>query len=284
MFRAQGFELLPLRSRTLPPADHTNCVIAGRQAALIIDPGSPFKSEQRRLLKTVRELPGLMGVMLTHHHGDHTGGAAALCGDLGLPLFAHPETLDRLERPLARLDLRPIEDGQRVQVDPGLTLEMLFTPGHAPGHICPWDPGQRVLVSGDMVLGAGTTLIDPNHGDMALYLASLTRLRALEPRVILPAHGPVIDKADLKLKRLITHRKWREWKVMLALEPTPVPLAQITAEAYEDLPSPLLWPLALRSTEAHLIKLEQEGQAVRTDAGRWQQAGKQRRRCARRGP
>ena len=56
MFRATNFQLLPLRSRTLPPADHTNCVIVGGARALIIDPGSPYRSEQRRLLRRARAL------------------------------------------------------------------------------------------------------------------------------------------------------------------------------------------------------------------------------------
>jgi len=285
MYRATNFQFHRLRSRTLPPANHTNCVIAGATRALIIDPGSPFSSEQRKLLERARSLPGVAGVLLTHHHHDHTGGAAALCQALDVPLFAHPETLTRLDGPLQRLDLRPVSAEEQVEVAPGLTLELVHTPGHAPGHLCPWDPSQRVLVSGDMVLGAGTTLIDPAEGDMTQYMASLERLRALKPRVILPAHGPVIDQADLHLKRLITHRRWREWKVLIALEPRPRTTGDIAAEAYEgDLDSPLLLPLCLKSTEAHLLKLEQDGQAVRDGQSAWVQAGGQRRQRPRRGP
>ena len=284
MFRAEHFELFPLRSRTLPPAGHTNCIFAGHQATLIIDPGSCFPAEQKRLLERARALPRVTGVLLTHHHGDHTGGAATLCTDLRVPLLAHPETLSRLEAMPAGVQLRPVDGGTRLELDPGLTLELLHTPGHAGGHLCPWDPAQKVLVSGDMVLGAGTTLIEPEQGDMALYLESLERLAALEPRVILPGHGPVIDQGARAIKRLITHRRWREWKVMLALEPRPRTVQHLTAEAYEDLPSPLLLPLALRSTEAHLIKLERQGQALRLEGDLWIQATEKRRSCARRGP
>ncbi len=289
MFRADGFQLLSLLSMTLPPASRTNCIIAGHDEAYIVDPGSPFRAEQERLLERLYELrgngAGITGVLLTHHHGDHTGGALPLCARLKIPLFAHPETLNRLDSPSSGLDTRSLQEGQQLAINPGLSLEVLHTPGHAPGHLCFWEAGQRVLICGDMVLGSGgTSVIDPGEGDMSLYLASLERLGDLAPRVILPGHGPVIDDGKQAIKRLITHRKWREWKLLMALEPHPRALMDLTREAYVDLPSPLALPLAARSALAHLIKLEKEGKARRAGGHRWVQVGEPRRGSARSGP
>ncbi len=289
MFRAEAYELIPLRTETLPPSTHTNCVVAGRTNALVIDPGSPFRPEQRRLTRRLDRLLAaggtLQGVFLTHHHHDHAGGVVPMCRHYGLPLLAHPETLDRIAPLPADVQARPLPLDARLTVDDAVTLEPLHTRGHARGHLCLWDARQRVLVSGDMVLGGGrTTIIAPPEGDMALYMETLQQLMTLNPRVILPGHGPVVDDGEHALRKLFTHRRWREWKVLMALEPHPRALMDLTLEAYEDLPSPLSLPLAARSTLAHLLKLEREGQAHRDSDERWQQVTEKRMSCARRGP
>ncbi|MBW2533703.1 MAG: MBL fold metallo-hydrolase [Deltaproteobacteria bacterium] len=259
----RGFSRIPLRTPTLPPAQHTNCYIVGHEEALVVDPGSPFPGAIARLLRILWRLRGRGGrvaaVLVTHHHADHHGGATAIARALDAPVAAHRETLLRLR--LCGVQRIEVEEGHRFEADPGLELTCLHCPGHAPGHLCLSEPGRRVLIVGDMVPGVGTTLVAPPDGDMSAYLASLERLAALQPRLLLPAHGPPLDQGADAILRLVTHRLWREQRIIDALTRGPLDLWAVTREAYADLP-PWLLGLATRSTRAHLDKLHREGRVA----------------------
>ncbi|MBX3159352.1 MAG: MBL fold metallo-hydrolase [Deltaproteobacteria bacterium] len=259
---APGVRVLALRTPTLPPAAHTNVYLVGPDGGpvAVVDPGSPYPDQQAALDAVLGEIGGLALVLLTHHHGDHTGGAAALAARWGVPIAAHPATARRLT---GRVEVtRLVEDGDVVH---GATA--VFTPGHADGHLC-FEVG-AATIAGDMVAGLGTILIDPSEGDMALYLASLERLLARPPAVLLPAHGPAIPDGPAKLREYLAHRRMREDRVAAAL-PAPgagATIDDLVARAYSDTPR-ALWPLAERSLRAHLDKLVREGRA-REVAGRW---------------
>jgi len=266
---ALGVRALALRTPTLPPATHTACYLVGPSEGAgelyAVDPASPYPDQLAaldRVLETEADAGRrLVAVLLTHHHGDHVGAAAHLAARYGVPVCAHAETAARLAGRVA-VD-RAIGDGD--QVGP---LVSVFTPGHAPGHLCFHHPESGALIAGDMVAGLGTILIDPSEGDMSAYLASLERMRALAPSSLLPAHGPVIADADGKLRAYIAHRLMREGKVADALAATPgARPADLVPRAYDDTPRPL-WGLAERSLVAHLVKLEADGRA-RRDGERW---------------
>ena len=265
------FSVVPLRTPTLPPATHTNCVLVGGIDALVVDPGSAFPKELALLHRRVEELlahgGSLAGVLLTHHHKDHVGGAAELARRYDLPVLAHPETLNRLPD-LSGLPKTPVHHGRTVASEGDHRAVALLTPGHAPGHLCLWDERDRTLVAGDVVAGEGTIVIDPPEGDMAQYLATLARLRDLNPRTLIPAHGDPIPEGKQALGMLMDHRMQREQKVLSALDHAPRDVAELVPAAYDDT-SPLAWPLAARSALAHLLKLEAEGRARRTADDRW---------------
>jgi glyoxylase-like metal-dependent hydrolase (beta-lactamase superfamily II) len=224
----------------------------------VIDPGSPYP-EQQALLDRVLAVVPPAAVLLTHHHGDHVGGASALAERWSVPIAAHAATARRLAGRVAVT--QTVEDGETVY---GATA--IFTPGHAEGHLC-YAVGDAT-VAGDMVAGLGTILIDPSEGDMAVYLASLERLLARPQMTLLPAHGPAIPDGHGKLREYLSHRKLRESKVAAALRDEPRSLAELVAEAYSDTPR-MLWGLAERSLLAHLVKLERERSAVDVGDGRW---------------
>jgi len=257
---APGIRVLALRTPTLPPAAHTNVYLVGPQAGpvAVIDPGSPYPEQQAILDRVLEDLPPA-AVLLTHHHGDHVGGAAALAERWSVPVAAHAATARRLAGRVAVT--QTIEDGDTVY---GATA--IFTPGHAEGHLCYAVGG--ATIAGDMVAGIGTILIDPSEGDMAVYLASLERLLARPQMTLLPAHGPAIVDGHGKLREYLSHRKLREAKVAAALGDQPRPLAELVAEAYSDTPR-VLWGLAERSLLAHLVKLAREQRAVDVGDGRW---------------
>ena len=257
---APGIRVLALRTPTLPPATRTNVYLVGPTAGpvAVVDPGSPYPEEQAALDRVLAELPPA-AVLLTHHHGDHIGGATALAERWSVPIVSHPLTAARLDGVVAVTELA--EDGDVIC---GATA--IFTPGHAPGHLC-FGVGDAVI-AGDMVAGVGTILIEPGDGDMAVYFASLERLRARPPHALLPAHGPAIPDGHAKLSEYLAHRKLREARVIAALRDEPRSLAELVAEAYGDTPR-ALWPLAERSLLAHLIKLVREQRARDAGAGRW---------------
>jgi len=267
---APSIRVLALRTPTLPPATRTNVYLVGpeRGPQAVVDPGSPYPEEQAALddaLASDREAGRPIElILLTHHHGDHVGGAVALAKRWGVPIAAHAATARRLaDRVPVTRELSPDEV---VEVG-DVAARCVFTPGHAEGHLC-FEVGGASL-AGDMVAGIGTILIDPSEGDMGLYLASLRVLLARPATRLLPAHGPAIDDGPGKLREYLSHRQMREDRAIAALAAhAGATIDELVPEVYADTPR-MLWPLAARSLRAHLDKLVREGRAREHDAGRW---------------
>jgi glyoxylase-like metal-dependent hydrolase (beta-lactamase superfamily II) len=242
---------------------------------MLVEPATPYEGEQRAWIEWARGLTSQgrrpVAIVATHHHIDHVGGIDVLARELDLPIWAHDATAARIGAPVGRrladgdvIDLAgPIEERWRV----------LFTPGHAPGHVCLYEERSGALVVGDMVASVGTILIapGPGEGDMAVYLEQLDRLARFGAKVALPAHGEPIDDPSALFRRYIAHRAMREAKVAAALAKrgsagaTP---EELVPEAYDDTPLGV-WPIAALSLEAHLEKLEREGKALRREGRRW---------------
>jgi len=264
----RGLLLVPLRTPTLPPATHTNCLLLGDDELWVVDPGSPWPEEQAILRETLDRLAAegrkAVGVLLTHHHLDHTGGAQVL----GLPIAATRETAERLDFAVDRI----VGDGASFEVGPR-GWRALHLPGHTRGHLCLREEGSGAIVAGDLVAGVGTVIVDPPEGDMQDYLASLDRLLDAKPGCIYPAHGPVVPAGVAKLQEYRAHRLEREQRVIAALGAAqgPATASELVPAAYTDV-KPEMYPFAERSLLAHLYKLVREGRAVESD-GRFRLAG-----------
>jgi len=264
---APGVLVVPLRTPTLPPATHTNCILVGDAELALVEPATPYDDERDRLLAIIEELAQsgrrVVALLLTHHHGDHVGAAAEMRARLGVPLCAHVETARRVAS-IVKVD-RELQDGEEA-----FGLRAVFTPGHAPGHLCYLEPRTRTLLAGDMVAGEGTILIAPqDDGDMAQYLDSLARMAALDAHVLVPAHGPPSASPRALCEHYIRHRLMREDKVVAALRSAggAARPAEILPIVYDDTPL-AAWPLAAISLTAHLEKLAREGRA-RAEGNHW---------------
>ncbi len=264
-FQAQaGVHVVPLRTPTLPPATHTNCVVVGdAERVVVIDPASPFADEQQELIAWLTAHGATVeAVWLTHHHADHVLAAHAVRDAFDAPIHAHPATIERL-RGLVEVTGELFE-GDFLEFD-GLTLEALHTPGHARGHLAFRDRGSRLVVAGDLVAGQGTIVIDPPEGDMADYLLTLARLIQEGVGAIVPAHGPVIEDGEARLFEYIAHRQQREEQVADVLRSRGEGKAiDLVPVLYPEVPA-MFWPLAARQVLAHLLKLEAEGDVHRPD-------------------
>src|SRR5215471_18981588 len=140
----------------------------------------------------------LARVLVTHHHADHSSGIDALRARWPkLDAGKYAQAGERGWRPLADHD--HVRAGDR-------DLLVVHTPGHAPDHICLWDPADRAVYSGDM-LAIGTTVMIPagRGGNLRQYLASLERMAKLDPRVAYPGHGPVIDRPVDLIREYVAH-------------------------------------------------------------------------------
>ena len=251
---APGLAVVPLRSPTLPPATHTNCWVLGEDEVIVVDPASPWPQSQQALIDALGPRR-VRAVLLTHHHVDHVSGAAALVQATGAPLWAHAETAARLDLPVDRL----LVDGDRLLLGDSFWIA-LHTPGHAPGHLCLLRADDGEVIAGDMVAGQGTILLDPEDGDLEQYLASLTRLLALEPARLLPAHGPPLVPAQTALLDLLAHRHQRTAQIrdgLVAGPRSPLALAQAI---YPQL-DPAWQAVAARQVLTHLRWLRELGQA-----------------------
>ncbi|WP_027882923.1 MBL fold metallo-hydrolase [Meiothermus rufus] len=187
-----------------PLQENTYLLLGPAGRGVVVDPGD----EAERILAEARRV-GLKpeAILLTHAHFDHVGAVASLVEALGLPVYLHPAELP-LYRSAAQSAARwglsipnPPEpvvfltEGQRL--DFGLGLEVLFLPGHAPGHVGFYCPGH--LFSGDVLFRGGIGRYDLPGSDPKALWASLQKLVQLPPQtMVYPGHGPITTLAQEK--------------------------------------------------------------------------------------
>lgn len=266
-----GVRMLPVKTPTLPPATHTNCYILGDKELVIVDPGTPYANDQTILLHYIDGLVSrgakVREIWLTHAHPDHTGCAALASAHFSVPIAAHADCAEALRQDGDCKVDKIIEDKAHIDLAGDYHWQALHTPGHAPGHLCFYENKRRHLLSGDNVLGFGSSIVAPRpHGSMADYMKSLHRLLALDLGILLPGHGPPVATAVATLKRYIAHRRAREDKIIAAIGPKPISAEQLLAQAYDDI-KPQLRAMAQVSLAAHTEKLIEEKQILAIDGG-----------------
>ncbi|MDO8431433.1 MAG: MBL fold metallo-hydrolase [Candidatus Binatus sp.] len=245
----------------------TNTYIVGTSSRpLLLDTGQGVAVYIDLLEAAMKELAHsseLDRIVLTHAHVDHLGGVKQVTERFG--------SMEVLKMPWEGHDapagaITPIGHDAIVETD-GVTLRAVHTPGHAPDHLCYYLEEERALFTGDVVLGAGTTVIPDDTGDLADYMDSLRRLLELDLETIYPAHGPVIRKPRQKIREYIAHRELRERQVLEALKDGPLEPMAIVKKIYTDVPE-YLHQAAASSVRSHLGKLKRDGRVVEHEK-RW---------------
>ena len=204
-------------------------------------------------------------VLVTHGHRDHASGAPALTAQHPAASFAkHPWPEEDARYAVA---WRTIADGDRVSAG-GEPLVVLHTPGHSPDHLAFWHEPSRTLFTGDLVMVGSSVMIHSSRGgNLGQYLASLERLLAINPRRLLPAHGPSVDDPRTLLTGYVEHRRSRERQVVAALRAGHSDVLAIAESIYDGL-DPALLPAARENVRAHLEKLKSDGVA-KDEEDRW---------------
>lgn len=254
----EGLRLLVARNPGPLTLGGTCTYFVGKKRVAVLDPGPDHAGRAERLAGVAAALElEVAAVCLTHAHADHAGCAAEASARLGSPLVAGRETLRRLGVPG-----RPVEDGDELSLDGGASrLRALATPGHSGDHHAwLWLPA-RVLFTGDLVLGTGSSLVAHPDGSVEAYLASLVRLASLRPRRILPGHGPPVEDPVARLEAYRSHRLDREEQVLEAIRAGAEDPEAIRDRVYGELPETLARAARL-SILAHLRHLTQSGHSV----------------------
>ena len=170
--------------------------------------------------------------LLTHHHQDHAEAAEHFAAQTAAPVRAIGTGHDDLA------------DGETVRVG-GLEVTVVTTPGHTGDSVSFLLPAESALLTGDTVLGRGTTVVAWPDGELAAYLASLERIEGLaasgEAARILPGHGPLVPDASATVRFYLDHRAERLDEVRAALAAGDTEPRQVVERVYADVPREV-WP------------------------------------------
>lgn len=219
----------------------------GAGEAMVIDPGPLDEAHLDRVCRIVADRGARVSeTILTHGHLDHSEAGPRFAELTGSRVRAVGPGHDDLA------------DGSVVSAG-GLHLRVVATPGHTSDSVSFALEADHALLTGDMILGRGTTVVAHPDGELAAYLDSLERIRALtgggEVTTILPGHGPVVPDASAMVEFYRLHRAERLEQVRGALADGAAreddPVEGVLQRVYAEVPE-AVWPAARLSIRAQL--------------------------------
>lgn len=251
-----------------PASAHATCVLAPNpspwtldgtntwllsgpgETALVVDPG-PDDAGHREAIARAADDRGVRigGVLLTHGHVDHSEGARILAEEWHVGVRA----LD----PRHVLGDEGLVAGDVVSAGDWV-VEIIGTPGHSSDSVCFLLPHDGSLLTGDTILGRGTSLVAWPDGRLGDYLESLQRLRdaAGDVERLLPGHGPVLVDPVGVIENYLDHRWARLSEVSAVVSTGLIEPAEIVRIVYADVPQEV-WPAAELTVRAQLQYLSE---------------------------
>lgn len=218
----------------------------GGTDAIVIDPGEDEAGHQERVVEHVTALGArVTRIVLTHGHHDHSEGAPRLARLTGARVQA------------AGRGHEDLSDGDVLR-EGDLEVRVVATPGHTSDSVSFALPSDNALLTGDTVLGRGTTVVAHPDGELEAYLDSLERIRELtgggEVASILPGHGPTVPDAAAMVDFYRVHRRERLDQVRSAMAEGAVDADDVVARVYADVDRSV-WPAAKMSVLAQMAYL-----------------------------
>ena len=239
-------------------------LVRGKNRSVFIDTahGKPEEIQAHISVWESEGNPEMAGIILTHRHSDHIGGAQALSEQITAPVISTSVEKIAIEKEsTATVGITP-QDGEQLDLGE-TTLEFIHTPGHTMGSLCIYLKEDKVLFTGDNILGLGTTVISPDEGDMTSYIKSLHKMLNYDIEKICPGHGPEIDAPIEKIHELIDHRHQRELQMLDLIGSGKTSMDDIFNAIYRDI-HPGLHNTARRQIQAHINKLVEEKKIEQT--------------------
>ena len=233
----------------------------------LVDTGEHSRRWTKTILDYYEQLgkPKITSILITHGHGDHTGGIERLQEIMQCPVMCHPKLVKGLkpfvddEEMIVKLKANEV-----LRTGGNVSLRAIFTPGHSDDHVCYYLAREKILFTGDIILGNSPSTVS----DLADYMKSLEKLSRLRVDTIGPAHGQVVSQqlnqkkvkrvGNMRIQWYMDHRQLRENQILGALAKGIGDVDKIVSEIYpKNLKKALRRPAA-SNVRTHLEKLTKE--------------------------
>jgi len=233
----------------------------------VIDPGPNDDQHIQNIIGAAGDR-GISHILITHTHNDHCGGARLLQEKIGeVPIYGygpHPISHPVDDAPAldegADYNFRPdmmIKDREIIKGE-GWEIEAVWTPGHISNHLCFGLNQEKILFTGDHIMGWATTVIIPPDGAMNDYFASLDKILTRDDMLYFPTHGAPIKNPQRFARAVRAHRHMRDGQVLYQLSEGVETIAQMVSILYAHVDKRLHMAAGL-NVLAHLIGLCEKG-------------------------
>ncbi|NQW23767.1 MAG: MBL fold metallo-hydrolase [SAR202 cluster bacterium] len=247
-----------------PGGTHIYFVGDPQEEMVMVDSGEPYRAWTNQIMAYHAELgkPRISAILITHGHGDHIGGLDRLQETFGCVVRCHPKLEPALTHRLGAGAVVKLKSREMVTTGGGAKLRAFFTPGHEEDHISYHMAADKVLFSGDTILGNSSSSVR----NLKEYMVSLKTLAGLKPEILCPGHGQILNNGTARVEAYIRHRTEREEQVLTALTSGIDSVDEIVTAIYPKNLRRNLRSAAARNVRTHLAKLTEEGRVKESEA------------------